>query len=655
MTYRPDIDGLRAVSIISVLLFHFEIAAFSGGFVGVDIFFVISGFLIGSIIINESRAGTFSLRNFYDRRIRRIFPALFLVVFVCAAYCFFFYLPDQFTAFGSSILYASIFLSNLFFLKDGTNYFVDNFDVKPLLHTWSLSIEEQFYLLFPLIVIALFRMKDARRRDGLLLCTVIALCLLSFTASVSLSTSKPMAAFFATHSRVWELMLGVLLAVGRVPVPKDTVLRQLLGVVGAALIVASVLLLTRETPYPGFYALGPCVGAALLILAGAGGTHMFGALLASPPFVFVGKISYSLYLWHWPIYTIFSYHAMRAPTVLESAVLVIASFLVSALSWRFVEQPFRKRAVAPKPRHAYLFGGAATATGACIGAVIIATQGLPGRIDPEILRIGTRDNHVHEFRHCHSRSLAELREGRICTIGDRSKEPSFVIWGDSHADMHVPALDEAARRAGKSGLVTTKGGCPPLNGVRKAWIADDPRSCEAYNDEVVRMIMRSGSIRNVIMAGFWKRQVAGFKGRFFTDAQSTEVSAEETKRVFKRAMVRQIDALAGKKIYIVADVPYVGHELPLVIARSLLLTGKLPDIALSVERDAYVQDQHMAFAALRELSEEKSVEIVRLDDVLCPDGVCEFIREGKILYKDHDHLSKIGSMLLVDKFHALLQ
>jgi peptidoglycan/LPS O-acetylase OafA/YrhL len=655
MQYRADIDGLRAVSVLGVIFFHFNIPFFPGGFVGVDIFFVISGFLIGRIILDESDRDRFSLLNFYARRIRRILPALFTVIAATVLFGYFFYLPEQFEPLGSSVLATSLFVSNVFFWVEDTNYFVDAIEVRPLLHTWTLAIEEQFYVFFPVFVLAIYRFKDPALRRRLLLGGIALVLCASFALNLSWSRSEPMAAFYLAPARAWELMLGVMLATGIVPTPRKTWQRQLTGLCGAALIVLSMVTFNRHTPYPDIYGLAPCVGGALMILAGASGRHVMSYVLESRPAVLIGKISYSVYLWHWPLFTFFTYYMMRPPTVVEGLLLAVLSLAMAFVSWRFIEQPFRRRTIAPQRRQIYYWAGAATASALFIGAAIVTTQGLPWRIPPDIRALALRSNYMHPFRYCHGRKPAEIRAGNVCHIGDKSTAPSFVITGDSHADMQVPAFDEAARQAGTSGLVMTRGGCAPVTHVREAWGNEDESKCDNFNKAVTEVVLRTPSIRKVFLAGFWRRQAGGLEGHYFTDDQSTEVSPEETRKVFKRALMREITALKGKEVYIVADVPYVGYELPTMLARSRLLHEKHPGVPLSVTKATYLFNQKSAFAVLGEIAKVHAARVLYVDDVLCPDDRCDFVRDGKILYRDKDHLSYAGAMLLVHKFFAALR
>ncbi len=334
-TYRPDIDGLRAIAVVVVVLFHAHLGPFAGGFVGVDVFFVISGYLIVGIILDDIEAGRFSIAAFYERRLRRLFPALFAVLIACTVCGYLLFLPDEYRKFGQSIVATSAFVSNfLFWYQAG--YFDTPAELKPLLHTWSLAVEEQFYLIFPafLFVVSKYA-KDATTR----LVSIIAV--ISFALSAWSLSNHPDAAFYLPHTRMWELMIGALLVCAPIPLLTTQLVRTSAAVLGVVLIGISSTLFSSKTPFPGPAALLPCLGAALIIHAGRSGTTFVGTLLATRPFVYVGLVSYSLYLWHWPILVFARAVSVRPLSPAEAAALVVLSFIAADLSWRFVESPFR--------------------------------------------------------------------------------------------------------------------------------------------------------------------------------------------------------------------------------------------------------------------------------------------------------------------------
>jgi peptidoglycan/LPS O-acetylase OafA/YrhL len=339
--YRPDIDGLRAVAILPVLFYHLGTSLAPGGFVGVDVFFVISGYLITSLISAEMHQGTYSITNFYVRRARRIFPALFAMCAVTALFVLLFCLPSDAKRFSSALAAATLFGSNIYFYLSA-DYFAADAATQPLLHTWSLAVEEQFYIFFPLILLLVRRYFGQRER-----LIMVALALLSLGISVWLVETDKAGAFYLLHSRAWELLLGGLLALGVFPAIQSRLLAGALGLVGLALIAGSVLLYRENMPFPGLAALAPCIGAALLIHTGKDASLLTAQALSLAPVRFIGLISYSLYLWHWPVAVISRYAAFwygwDPDLKLHKLAVLALSFAAAMLSWYFVERPFRQR------------------------------------------------------------------------------------------------------------------------------------------------------------------------------------------------------------------------------------------------------------------------------------------------------------------------
>ncbi|HEY1962886.1 MAG TPA: acyltransferase family protein, partial [Rhizomicrobium sp.] len=495
--YRPDIDGLRALAVLAVVLFHYHVSGFRGGFVGVDVFFVISGFLITGLIHTEMREGRFSLRQFYERRIRRIFPGLFalLIAAIVAAGLIFF--PNSLARFGRSLLATAFFGANFEFWREA-GYFDVAADQKPLLHLWSIAVEEQFYLIFPALLLLLGA--SSKRR---LLAVVGLIFVASLGFSIWSARHAPGAGYYLLPSRMWELMLGALLALGAVKAPQPRVARETISFVGLALISIGIIVYSRHTPFPGAAALAPCVGTALVIAAGE--SAAFNRMLSVRPVVFVGLISYSLYLWHWPLYVFARAVLVHPLTPAETVVLIALSLALAILSWRYIEQPVRSRSFRwPRPA---LFGGAvgAMAMAAACAVLILNTRGLPQRFPPHIRAIlAEEDDHEARLHECFGLTAQDVRAGRLCQIGAKVEEASFILWGDSHADALIPAVQSLAQRQGRTGLFAGTDSCPPLLGVKRA----DTTKCEAFNDAVAK-IATSRAIREVILEARWAKNAEG--------------------------------------------------------------------------------------------------------------------------------------------------
>ena len=334
--YRADIDGLRALAIVPVLLFHVAAPGFHGGFVGVDVFFVISGYLITGIVAREVAAGRFSLLDFYRRRALRIFPALFVMLAVYAAVAYATLLPGELAAFAKSMLATALFSSNFYF-HQSSGYFAPAAHAMPLLHTWSLAVEEQFYLVWPLLLMLL-----AHRTRHAAVGLAAVLAALSFGAAAWGVSHDPAGSFYLSHARAWELLIGALLVWLPPRVLVHRGLRELTAGLGLAAILVAVKFFNQGTPFPGPMALLPVLGAAAIIAAGAAGPTAVGRVLSLRPLVFIGRVSFSLYLWHWPLIVFAQTALFLEQTAAVRMLLVLLSFGLAVLSWRFVETPFRR-------------------------------------------------------------------------------------------------------------------------------------------------------------------------------------------------------------------------------------------------------------------------------------------------------------------------
>ncbi|HEY1632955.1 MAG TPA: acyltransferase family protein [Rhizomicrobium sp.] len=633
--YRPDIDGLRALAILPVLLFHYRVPGFSGGFVGVDVFFVISGYLIAGLIHGEMRQSRFSIASFYERRIRRIFPALFAVLIVTSVAAWFLLFPLDFERYARSLFATAFFASNVEFWRE-LGYFDVSAETKPLLHLWSIAVEEQFYVVFPPILLL------AGRR-------ALAVVGVIFVASLGFSLwAVPYAqafAFYMLPARAWELMLGALLAVGAVPaLPR--VARETMALIGVAMIAASVALFTRATPFPGAAALLPCAGAALVVAAEHSAVN---SALSRRPLVLIGLISYSLYLWHWPLF-VFARGVLDRPlTAWETAGLIAAAFALAGLSWRFVERPFRKRTF--RPARWKLFGGAlaAMAAAAVCGALIVQAQGLPQRLPADVQRILAAE-HDEDPRAvtCFGLTGDDVRAGKLCRIGDVSREPSFILWGDSHAGSIIPAVDAVARKEHRSGLFAATDSCPPLLGVTRP----DAWKCKAFNDAVIGLALKP-AIKDVILDARWAKNAEGTSygdeppGRILIyDAGGRGADAASTHDVFLRGLTRTVETLhvAKKKVILIGSAPEIGWAVPQVLAK-LRLRGETRTLNLPLETHLARQRTVMQDFALMKIT--YGVEIVDPTDVLCDASYCRVMQGDAPLYRDEHHLSGTAARLLI--------
>jgi peptidoglycan/LPS O-acetylase OafA/YrhL len=496
-----DIDGLRAVAVLPVLAYHVGIHSVPGGFIGVDIFFVISGFLITQVLLQDIDGGRFSLIKFYERRVRRILPALVVVAavtfFVCARYS----LPSEFIDFSKSLIAAALSVSNIYFWQTG-GYFTAPALSKPLLHTWSLAVEEQFYVFWPpcLWFGAVFIKRHLLRATCVLM--AVSLIVSSFGAFYDRE-----AAFYLVDSRAWELLLGGVLALGAFPKPLGIVARNLLSACGLALIAISVFTIHSDMPFPGLLALPPCLGAFLVILAGRDGESIAGRLLSVRPLVFIGLISYSLYLWHWPL-TVFQQNDAILLTggsdQARKLIIIAASLACGTLSWWLVEQPFRIGAW--RPARPMLFRLAAVASGVLIflGALGWVEQGFPSRYSPQQLQIASYLNY-----HAHGMYRADqgcfiYREGLDtwgpkCLRLDKAK-PNYLLVGDSHTAELWWGLHTAYPKI--NFLEASAVSCFPV--IDHA--IGEASFCTRPMDELLHKFLTTHRVDMVVLSARWKKE-----------------------------------------------------------------------------------------------------------------------------------------------------
>ncbi|HTT84826.1 MAG TPA: acyltransferase family protein [Rhizomicrobium sp.] len=640
--YRPEIDGLRALAILPVVLFHYGVPGFRGGFVGVDMFFVISGYLITSLIQGELERGDFSLARFYARRVRRIFPALFAMLAVVSATAFIFFFPLDLVRYAQSLFATALFGANFEFWREA-GYFDTFADQKPLLHLWSIAVEEQFYLLFPALLLGL-RHAPARRRAGMIAGVLVA----SLGLSAWGVLAAKVATFYLLPARAWELMLGSLLALGVLPRPKSRIATELLSALGAALILAAVFQFTPRMPFPGPAALLPCVGAALVIHAAQPGKTLAGTLLASRPLVFVGLISYSLYLWHWPVFVFATYIDFREPSGTAGVALMTLSFALAVLSWRYVEQPFRKARFRLRRRAAFAAVAGVMALAAASASFASSSDGFPQRLRPGLQRIlAEQDDHEPRIGNCFFRTAQDVRAHRLCVIGAKNARPSFLLWGDSHADAILPAVSAAAADAGRGGIFAGGEACPPLLGVTTPM----PR-CRAFNDAVAALA-HDPAIREVILEARWAKYAEGSpygdepKGHVALRDDTCDGAPEgDNHMVFRRGLARTLGELVSlnKKIVLVASVPEIGWPVPAILARRALAEDT---VAAAPGIGDYLQRQKFVLATFAGLHRQFGATILYPHRILCATGTCEVALNGIPLYRDEHHLSVLGARQLI--------
>lgn len=605
--YRRDIDGLRALAILPVVLFHTHVPGFSGGFVGVDIFFVISGFLITGIIAREIDAGRFSLVRFYERRARRILPALLTMMAAVLAASAWFYLPEDFAAVPRSALLTLAFLANVWFFAK-TGYFAGGAETMPLLHCWSLAVEEQFYVAFPLLLWLIARLAPQRRVPVL-----AAIAGISFALAVWKQAATDGMAFYLLPMRAWELFAGALLAIGAVPEVTRRWAREGLAALGLALIGFAVFAYDRHTVFPGATALAPVLGSALLIHAAPG--TLAGRLLAMRAPVFVGLISYSLYLWHWPL-IVFTEYARDVPLRgVWQVGAIVAAFVIAWASWRFIEKPFRDPRVFPRKR-VFAWSGAGLAAIAVGALTMLPLGGWDARFAPRVLQLArAREDFSPKRDLCLTDRIAA---SAACRLGAPAT-PTALLWGDSHGVELAWALGEAYGARGSSLVQRTRASCPPVLGYARA---ADP-GCALFNADAIRTIENAPSLRTVYLAAFW----AG--GDYDRPGMPAQIDATITR--LRRA---------GKRVVLVGPIPPQPWNVPRHLAHQAAFGGPVAD------KGASLADYERAagwFTANYPRWRAQGVTILDPARALVTGGATRVAMNGTPLYFDSHHLSLAGA------------
>lgn len=623
MRYRPDIDGLRAIAVLSVVFFHINKTWLPGGFIGVDVFFVISGYLITFLIYGEVQSGQFSFKNFYRRRINRIFPALFVVIFVNFVAGMVILAPMDFIRTAKSAIYALLGFSNFFFWKEYGNYFSSGVDEAPLLNTWSLAVEEQFYLFWPILLFLLVKLP----RKYLFAGSVIGLILAVGVSEYGVRNASS-ASYYLLPTRFFELLVGGALSIWiyRRGVPWGDLGSTIAGVTGLAMIIGGFFLLDDASSFPGLNALYPCIGAALIISSGCHSNSKVGRMLSFKPMVFFGLISYSLYLWHWPIIAYVHYIGVHIGIV-ESCAIFTVSTLLAWCTWKFVEIPFRTS------RGSISFSGVLFkryvlpgATVILVSYSIIHTNGVRMRFPPEVSEfehiIASAPNILRQ--QCHSSSLFyETKPNALCVLGDKSKELDGILIGDSYANHFTGMIDVLATHERVSIMDYTLDGCLPIKGVKLGAQASYAEKCKLRNDFNYQLIQEK-QYRYVVLAGAWPT------------TGTPEVLSD-----IRNGLAKSVEAIvaAGSKPIIILSNPRIedAEKCPL---RSLLFNRST---SCNTQQKPDAGDFNI-FANIR----SRFPEAIFVDptSAICKDKICT-PQIGKVpMYRDNGHLNDVGSRLI---------
>lgn len=613
MGFRKDIEGLRALAVLLVLFYHAGFDQIRGGFIGVDVFFVISGFLITSLIRKEIRAGYFSFWGFYSRRVKRIFPLLAGVTLATWCAGIFILAPEDLSYLSKSVVAAVLSVSNIFFAINTSGYFAQSSEQLPLVHTWSLSVEEQFYVVLPILLVVSHKFLSYGTRAGLFVVAFVA----SLAYSVYAAEFDQVNAYYQLPSRAFELMVGAGLALcwDRLKVP-GKIASEIMSVAGLLVVTVFALTVDKQSHFPGLTALMPCMAVALVIYSGKakeGGA--IRALLSSPGPVFVGRISYSLYLWHWPIVAFLHYRGLELTTAVSWAVIA-ASFALSIFSYQLIEHPFRRIKNWSAPATiARLYAGPGLAL-VCLALFAVQTGGMKWRLDDELQREFSEANSPGAvYRKCFN-SYSLERDG-LCSLGASDKPVTGIFLGDSMAGHYMSFMDELAKDAGIQLVATASSGLPPFP-VKSHPQFGDQRTKDRLDYNSGRIEFASG-FTNVFIAVSWAN---GYPYLAETEAELFESIEKYIKSGANVYLVARPNNTAKEIFNKVKDRRVKGENISSFYSERDLKTNYYLDVVKRQIPQVRVIDPNLA---------------------LCESDRCAMSFRGRMAYFDHAHLTDYGS------------
>jgi peptidoglycan/LPS O-acetylase OafA/YrhL len=652
--YRPEIDGLRAIAVLTVMLYHAGFSFMSGGYLGVDIFFVISGFLITSIIRREVLNNNFSITRFYERRIRRILPALYIVMAASLSASWFIQTPQQLIAQFESILSILLYVSNFYFLSQN-DYFASDAALSPLIHTWSLAVEEQFYVIFPVFLILIMKQK---RVDIRLI--LAAACTISLGTTFFVDKYDPNANFFFTTSRVWELGIGCLLACMPAPQKDTPNLTNIITVISLCIIAASVVLFTNDMYHPSPLTLIPVLATAALIRYTKKGCILYSAL-ANKYVVQIGLYSYSAYLWHQPLFALYRTKYYEHIDPINFLPLIILTFALAHFTWKYAEMPLRSKTLV-RYRHLLIVLGLLTALFASISIIGIKNDGFRERFKKYgSIQIFEQQTNPKPFmtecvQHYNGTDIKQILSA--CSLGIKKTEDfTFIIWGDSHAGALSYGLDKHATRHKISGLQLSSNGCPVSPVLTRG---DQPKMRANCHKDAQRAlnIIKDIKPRNLLVQTRWALH-------FESTRHDNLLGGKEhghpisIKKVNDNYNLSDIDLfeyyvdyfiqLAAEmetqntRLILISSTPEAGWNVPEKMLRSI---NNNSHFDTSIARSTFDTRNYKATALFEILSKVPNITIINPSDVFCDGNVCRQSENAIPYYMDDDHLSKFGSTKL---------
>jgi peptidoglycan/LPS O-acetylase OafA/YrhL len=636
MTYRPEIDGLRALAVLAVIFSHANFTLLGGGFIGVDVFFVISGYLITSIILGEYAGGAFSLVRFYERRARRILPALFFVLLCTIPFAWMWLLPPAYEAFSKSFMMATLSVSNIYFLKKN-DYFAPDAAEVPLLHTWSLGVEEQFYLLFPLLF--LFKLKTRTIFKIVLIAAIASLIASEFGARL-----YPSANYYLLPTRAWEILAGSLCAF--LVFGRTRPVNGILAAAGLFMVVASVFLFDPTTRVPSLAALLPVAGTcALLVFASA--QSFAGRLLSVSPLVWIGRISFSAYLWHQPVFAFWRIRSPEQPSQWAMCGLIVLVLLLAALSWRFVEQPFRRgkaeirRVIGTVAACAIVLAG--------FGAWGDVKEGLPFRLAPDVQNFIEKTTWSDQCLFQIEDGLPTLPDEKC--MFDMGAGKTYAMWGDSIGASMAPALREELQRHDIGLVQLTHGFCAPIIGVSTAR-EEGAANCDAFNERAISYL-KSSSVDTVVLAASW---VNFFNARYMqiddVEYSGRNVSVADMARRVQET-IKMLEN-SGKRVVVIYPSPLFDKPVMDIMAGRIIKGDATPDFEFS--RADFKANTGRAYDVLNAAVPQNITKVLP-EAIFCgpsANATCFFGRDGVAYIADKGHYTHVGAAMVVERMMSEL-
>jgi peptidoglycan/LPS O-acetylase OafA/YrhL len=645
--YRPEVDGLRALAVVPVILFHAGFGTFSGGYVGVDVFFVISGYLITTIILSEIEQGTFSLVNFYERRARRILPALFLVMFISLPFAWFWLLPSDMKDFSQSLVAVSVFASNILFWQETGYWGVEN-EFKPLLHTWSLAVEEQYYVLYPLFLIAMYQFRRRWILVSLLIITGTSLLIAQWGAY-----KHPVANFFLLPTRGWELAIGASIAFYFLYRKKTIrnilsykVVNETLGLVGLMMIAYAVFAFDETVPFPSLYAVIPTIGTGLIIIFSSSQT-IVGQFLGTKLLVGIGLISYSAYLWHQPLYAFARHRSLVEPSEFFYSALAAMSFILAYLSWRYMEKIFKKKEVLNRTT-IFTFAVAGSVVFSAIGLAGHITDGFEGRFSTK----GTTQQRIDETIRINY-GLSDACDNLLTLSLDcrTSDEPEILVWGDSYAMQLVQGIMASNPEA--KIIQMTKLVCGPFFDlspvVEPNYSPSWAKGCLEFNGDVREWLTKNDTVRYAVLSS----NITNYLSSDLLLLRNGDRKNTDTDLLVRELIetLNELNLMGITPIHFSA-VPANGNNIGRCLTRAEWYGVNLD--SCNFKLDALTQGLLDEYALLEIIN--KYYPVVRLDRLICDDTSCPTHIGSVLLYRDKGHLSIEGSAELGKKldFYGLI-